>query len=118
MVLQEMEAMGFLTKENYKIKINSWKEMFKSVMSTCTKYKMIPIFMNTYDEIKIKDLINKGDQCKALFLDNNIQKNGKFFTAVKIFEYPNRILSIRIILVSFYKTKIRKNTDDVFQLTD
>lgn len=120
MVLQEMEAMGFLSKEDYMRKINAWREMFDKDMNASNKYKMIPISLNTYDEEKLSDLITKGDLYKNFVMDNNMQKNGKFFTAVKIFEYPNRVMSIRILLVSFYKSKIKQKADDkhIYQITD
>jgi hypothetical protein len=105
MVLQEMEAMGFFPKKkDYKDKIDDWRKMFESEMSAATKYKLIPISLNTYDDVKISNLV--VNYCKSLILDSNIQKNGKFFTSIKIFEYPNRIISIRIVLASFYKSKV------------
>lgn len=112
-----MESIGNIGKKEYVEKIQEWKENFTKIMTKKVRYKLIPITLNSFDETKIKDLV--FNTCHSFFLDMNLRRKGTFYTAIKIFEYPNRVLSIRILIVSYYKDKLKISQNDkaIYQIT-
>jgi len=117
LILQELESLGYLEKDLYIKKLKEWKVSFEKFMNKKTCYKILPISLNYFDENKLKDKIT--NKCSELILDMNLRRKGTFFTAVKFFEYPNRILSIRILIIGYYSHKANDLTNDnnMYQLT-
>ena len=117
LILQELESLGYLEKEIYIKKIKEWKQIFEKQMIKKTRYKILPLFINYFDENKIKDLI--FNTCSEFILDMNLRRKGTFFTTVKIFEYPNIVLSIRIVIVGYYRDKTSETLNDnsIYQIT-
>lgn len=117
--MQELESLGDLKKEVYIKKIKEWKDAFENLITGKYKYKILPLHMNYFDENKIKDLISKNIYFNDFILDINLKRRGSFITAVMIFQYPNRVLSIRIVIVGFYKDQSLDEVDskDIYQIT-
>lgn len=119
LILQELESLGYLEKGIYIEKIKEWREAFENLISGKTKYKILPLHINYFDENKIRDIINKNMIFYDFILDMNLRRRGSFIAAVKIFQYPNRVLSIRIMIVGYFsdQTTDAVESKDIYQIS-
>jgi len=92
-----------------------WKKNFNSVMRKKYVHKIYPLFFNYFSETLISSYIQEN--CTEFINDSN--KSVFFMIACKIFQYPNRILSVRIILVASMNGTPEPNEEKkMFQLSD
>jgi hypothetical protein len=120
LIFYEMKDLGISSTIEHKDRINEWYKNFKTKLPNKIRLSFQPLFYNHTNEGIISTHIEEN--C-AEFL-KSFGKNQTFMTSCKIFEYPNRIMSVRIV-ISVY-TKISENDrtqqdsdidDNVYQMT-
>ncbi len=84
---------------DYEKLIGEWKTKFKKELPNKVKYTYFPLFFNYTNENLISTYIEENSS--DIFKFQN--KNQIFILGCKIFEYPNRIMSVRIIISWYMK---------------
>lgn len=110
-----MHALRFLSREEFIGKIIDWKNYFDTIMKKKCIHKLQPLFFNYFSENLISSHIQEN--CQDFI--NQKDKNLTFMIACKIFQYPNRVLSVRILLVaSMPRDSTKDDGKRLFQLSD
>ena len=110
-----MQTTGFLSKAEFKDKIDDWKTNFDMIMKKKYTHKILPLFFNYFSE----NLISSYIQENCLDFLNETNKTVTFTIACKIFQYPNKILSVRILLLSSVnQMNVETEVEKMYQMTD
>jgi len=110
-----MYTTTYLKKEDFITKMLDWKKNFNMLMRKKYVHKIYPLYFNYFSETLISLYIEEN--CQDFINDPN--KTISFMIACKIFQYPNRVLSVRIILVaSMTGDPDKEEEKKIFQLSD
>lgn len=110
-----MYSTRYLSKKRFMEKMIDWKKNFNEIMRKKYVHKIYPLFFNYFSETLISSYIQEN--CADFINDPN--KTISFMIGCKIFQYPNRILSVRIILVASMSDDHDKEEEKkIFQLSD
>jgi len=110
-----MYNVRYLDRETYIKKLYDWKKNFHTFMRKKYVHKIYPLFFNYFSETLISSYIQEN--CTDFINDAN--KTVSFMVGCKIFQYPNRILSVRIILVASMAADFDpEEQKKMFQLSD
>ena len=89
----------FYTEDDYDKLIEDWKKKFTKELPKKIKFTYYPLFFNYTNENLISTYIEENSS--EIFKNPN--KSQVFLLSCKIFEYPNRIMSVRIIIAWYLK---------------
>jgi len=95
----ELKSLGNDSKEVHQKRIENWKHYLLSILPNKQRFTMLPLFFNYTFDNTISTYIS--DNCTEFLY--HIKKNAIFSTTAKIFQYPNRICSVRILITITYK---------------
>lgn len=106
LILLEMKDLGIQRDKHYE-KIKNWRRLLQNKMGK-ERITFLPIHFNyTNDDLIQKFIV---ENCSG-YLQNSI-KNITFIVSCKIFQYPNRVLSVRVILCTLYKISEEDSKDE------
>src|SRR5438128_45356 len=84
--------------------------------SNKVRLSIMPLFFNYANDLFIGNYIK---ETLTSFLQNSQRKSPIWMPTVKIFQYPNRVISVRVIICVFSKISKDESTsdidDDIFQ---
>ena len=113
LIYLEMYQVGLSTKEQHIERLNIWNKYFIEKMNNRTKCYLLPLCFNYMNDIQ-----NYLFNCQE-FLFKNL-KDGFIMLVCKIFQYPNKVLSIRIMIMLCSKTQedLKEPEREFYQVTD
>ena len=101
MIFLEMKDLGLSDSEDQKKKMKEWSKVFKEKLSHKTTIEINPLFFNYANDGLICNYVEDN---LAHFLQKS-RKDSYFVLSCKIFQYPNRVLSVRVVIANFYKSE-------------
>ena len=109
----EMYQLGLTTKEQHIERLRIWNKHFIEKMNNRTKCSILPLSF-----IYSNDIHNFLFNCQD-FLFKNL-KDGFIMIVCKIFQYPNKVLSIRVIIMLCSKTQegLKEPEHEFYQMTN
>ena len=110
MIYCEALESGNLEEEEFKRRIDCWREAVKKKMPDATQFAVLPVKVNFINETQIAYKVRK--ECEDYLLE--AKKSCAFFSQAKVFEYPNKIVSNRIVICCIRKVsrKQKLQSDD------
>ena len=113
LIYLEMYQVGLSTKEQHIERLNIWNKYFIEKMNNRTKCYLLALCFNYMNDIQ-----NYLFNCQE-FLFKNL-KDGFIMLVCKIFQYPNKVLSIRIMIMLCSKTQedLKEPEREFYQVTD
>jgi hypothetical protein len=117
LIFLELKELGLTNKKDHRRRINSWQQYVKDKMMNKIRLSMIPFYFNYANETLISSYIE--DNCVS-FLQSS-KKEPVFIITCKIFQYPNRVLSVRVLISVYSKISQEDYSDeidrDIYQTT-
>jgi hypothetical protein len=118
MIYLEMKDLGLVKKNEHKKRVLKWDTYLKSKLPNNITFRLIPLHFNYFYEANITNFIEE----KLLSFLKVKEKSQQFYIICKIFQYPNRVLSIRLALAYHFKIsserKIPEEIDnDIYQFS-
>jgi hypothetical protein len=108
-IFLELKELGLTSKQDHKKRMTNWHNYFKEKMPNKTTISIFPLYFNYANETLISNYIEEN--CQEFI--NNSTKDTYFILTCKIFQYPNRILCVRIIVSLFYKKSDPGDWDNI-----
>jgi len=102
LIFIEMKEVGLSDKKDYAKKIQEWSKYFKEKLSHKTTIEMVPLYFNYANDGLICNYLEEN---MGSFVQKS-RKDSYFVLSCKIFQYPNRVLSVRVVIANFYKSDI------------
>lgn len=99
LIFIEMKELGLVNKTEHKKRMKLWREHIMDKMPNKNTLTFIPLFFNYANETLISTYIEEN--CTDFLYKN--KKDQYYVITCKIFQYPNRVLSVRLIICCFYK---------------
>jgi hypothetical protein len=119
LIYLEMKDLGIGTTE-HNSRVKEWHEYMKTKLPNKVRFTILPLFFNYTNETSISNFIEEN--CAGFI--KSFAKNQTFVITCKLFEYPNRIMSVRFIISVFIKIGENERTQssnidaNVYQNTD
>ena len=113
MIFLEMKDLGLVSKKEHKEKIEAWRKYVESKNNHIT-FSLLPLQFNYANETLISTFID--DNCSSFILKN--KKDLYLVLSCKIFQYPNRVISVRIVIANCFKVGENdraKEDDNIYQ---
>lgn len=105
----EMKELGLTYKRDHKKRMEAWRDYVKHKMTNKITMSIIPIFFNYANETLISTYIEEN----CLDFIQKFKKDSYFIITCKILQYPNRVLSVRLILSMCYKVPEDERDDSI-----
>jgi hypothetical protein len=120
LIYLEMKDLGIGSIDEHNIRVSEWHSCMKTKLPNKVRYTLQPFFFNYTNDSIISTYIE--EHC-AEFI-KSFGKNQNFLITCKFFEYPNRIVSVRIMISAYTKigdnerTQLDNDIDEnVYQIT-
>ena len=112
LIFQEMYQVGLLSNTDNRNRMDDWSYYFVEKMHNMTKYYFLPLCFSYSHDIQ-NSLFDFQE-----FLFKNL-KDGFIHVVCKIFQYPNQVLSIRVLIVLCCKCQEDTNMsgNEFYQMT-
>lgn len=112
LIFQEMYQVGLLSNIDNRNRMDDWSYYFVEKMHNMTKYYFLPLCFSYSHDIQ-NSLFDFQE-----FLFKNL-KDGFIHVVCKIFQYPNQVLSIRVLIVLCCKCQEDTNMsgNEFYQMT-
>jgi centrosomal protein CEP76 len=104
-----MKELGLSSKMDHKIRMEKWREYVIHKMTNKVTLVIVPLFFNYANETLISTYVEEN--C-AEFIQKS-KKDSYFVLTCKIFQYPNRVISVRLLIAMFYKVSEAERDDSI-----
>jgi hypothetical protein len=104
----ELRQLGLTNKIDHKRRMEAWRLFVREKMTNKISLSIIPLFFNYCNETMIASYIEEN---VSDFLQKS-QKDSYFVVTCKILQYPNRVLSVRLIIAFCYKVPSDERNDE------
>ncbi len=104
-----MKEAGLTNKIDHKKRMEEWRKYIIQKMTNKVTLATIPLFFNYANETLIANYVEDN---VTDFIQRS-KKDSYFVLTCKIFQYPNRVLSVRLLISMFYKVTENERDDTV-----
>jgi hypothetical protein len=105
----EMKEAGLTNKIDHKKRMEEWRKYIIQKMTNKVTVAIVPLYFNYANETLIANYVEDNI---ADFIQRS-KKDSYFVLTCKIFQYPNRVLSVRLLISMFYKVTENERDDTV-----
>jgi hypothetical protein len=104
-----MKEAGLTNKIDHKKRMEEWRKYIIQKMTNKVTVAIVPLYFNYANETLIANYVEDNI---ADFVQRS-KKDSYFVLTCKIFQYPNRVLSVRLLISMFYKVTENERDDTV-----